>query len=157
MVLVENTISKATVNPKHRCDLDTKDIEIRAVPHERYAPVLKRVWTHSEYGKFLDSSVHGDHFMVDGVDAGVTVTDDGEIAGLFNDSPISGLGEVLLYKAIDEGGDHLNCFEGFLSEWYEDHGFEIVNRIPWDDEYAPRGWDYEKFGRPDVVEMELVE
>lgn len=157
MVLVESTVGRVKVDPKHACRLDTQDIKISSVPHERYAPVLKRVWTHSEYGKFLDSSVRGHHFMVGGVDAGVTVTDDGEITGLFNDSPISGLGEVLLYKAIDEGGDHLNCFEGFLSEWYEDYGFEIVNRIPWDDEYAPRGWDYDKFGRPDVVEMELVE
>lgn len=153
MVLVENDVSKAQVNPKHRCDLDTTDIEIRAVTYEQYAPVLKRVWQHSEYGKFLDRSVHGEHFMVEGVDAGVTITHDNEIKGLFNVSPISGLGELLLYHAIEEGGDHLSCFEGHLSEWYEDHGFEVTDRTPWNDEYAPPNWDYERFGRPDVVTM----
>ncbi len=27
----------------------------------------------------------------------------------------------------------------------------------WDDAYAPPGWNYERYGRPDVVFMELME
>lgn len=36
---------------------------------------------------------------------------------------------------------------------YARYGFEVSKTIPWDDKYAPRGWNYEKDGRPNVVEM----
>lgn len=29
--------------------------------------------------------------------------------------------------------------------------------MKWNDKYAPDGWNYEKFGRPDIVFMKLEE
>ena len=87
--------------------------------------------------------------------AGVAVAQDGEICSLFNDSAPSGTGKELVEFAISRGGNKLNCFDGFLPEFYSDLGFQESGRISWDDQYAPAGWNYEKFGRPDVVTMEL--
>jgi hypothetical protein len=37
---------------------------------------------------------------------------------------------------------------------YGEHMFVPTNKLSWDDQYAPKDWNYERFGRPDVVEME---
>ena len=47
----------------------------------------------------------------------------------------------------------LNNFDGVLTEFYLAEGFEIEATLPWSDEYAPSGWKYERFGRPNYVEM----
>lgn len=46
----------------------------------------------------------------------------------------------------------LDCFDGHLPTIYAKHGFKEVDRIKWDDQYAPDNWKPE-YGRPDVVFM----
>lgn len=108
---------------------------------------------------FLETSINPDEvkefIVVRGLNAGVYIKNDGELAGLFNGSGVSGIGEKLVRTCIERGADHLNCFDGRLTSYYESLGFEEVNRIEWDEDYAPSGWDYGKFGKPDVVEMRL--
>lgn len=86
--------------------------------------------------------------------AGFAITDDNELVGVFNDGQ-SGRGSELISLAVEYGADNLNCFDTKLVDIYRDHGFEVVDRIEWDEQYAPENWNYEKFGRPDVVIMEL--
>ena len=64
----------------------------------------------------------------------------------------------LLGLAIAQGGQRLDCFDTVLPELYAMNGFRAVARLPFNDEYAPAGWDHETFkryndGRPDVVFM----
>lgn len=64
----------------------------------------------------------------------------------------------LLDVATGEGGRRLDAFDTALPDLYSRSGFRAVARLPWNDEYAPKGWDYaanSKFngGRPDVVFM----
>jgi hypothetical protein len=40
--------------------------------------------------------------------------------------------------------------DGHLDKWYSNFGFKLKERIDWDDQYAPKGWNYEKYGRPTV-------
>ena len=86
--------------------------------------------------------------------SGVYVKNDGEIGGLFNDAEQS-RGSELIEKAVQHGGNHLDCFDGFLPDYYRRHGFNEKNRVEWNDDHAPENWNYNKFGRPDVIIMEL--
>ncbi len=84
---------------------------------------------------------------------GVAVID-GELASLFS-LPGSCYGDLLVCHAVTHGAHRLSCFDtrGKLPALYERHGFEEVFRAAWDDAYAPPHWSYERWGRPDYVEM----
>jgi hypothetical protein len=71
-----------------------------------------------------------------------------------------GSGRSIMETAISAGGKKLDAFDTILPEFYGTHGFVEAARIPWNDEYAPEGWDKETFkdfnnGEPDVVMMVL--
>jgi len=93
--------------------------------------------------------------------AGCIVEKDGDIDSLFNNTDISGMGAVIMRAAIklnEERGvvSKGTCFDGFLTSYYKTaFGFEEAWRKPFDPEYAPDDWDYQKYGRPDVVGMTL--
>lgn len=92
---------------------------------------------------------------IDG-NAGFGVTQDGELIALFNHTAPDGTGAKLIERAKETGEvDHLWCFDGKLVEIYKSHGFEVAERFPWDESKAPEAWNYEKFGQPDLVKMEL--
>jgi hypothetical protein len=44
-----------------------------------------------------------------------------------------------------------DCFAGYLPRYYRQFGFEEVGRLPFNRDYAPPDWNYEKYGEPDVV------
>jgi hypothetical protein len=89
------------------------------------------------------------------VGVGYAVKPNGDIVSIFNISGQKGLGEEAIKQAIKAGGNKLDAFDGKLVEYYKKFGFKEYNRIKWSDEYAPTGWDYEKYGRPDIVFMKL--
>jgi hypothetical protein len=94
------------------------------------------------------------HFVTDdGV--GFTLTDKMDIIGVVNNSGKRGAGESAVIEAIAKGGETLNCIDGFLSQkYYPRFGFKESRRVKWNDEYAPKGWNYDKYGRPDIVGYE---
>lgn len=97
-----------------------------------------------------------DLYQVPGLDAGFGVKYDGEIVNVHNGSQVKGLGLTLVDEAIERGGTSLNHFDVEpLTRIYSAAGFVETERIKWDDQYAPKGWDYERFGRPDVVTRKL--
>jgi len=108
------------------------------------------VYTAEEYqGKRL--------FVTEDATAGFALTADGDIVSVFS-APKSGNGRALMTLAVQAGGRRLDCFDTALPSYYAAHGFKAVARLPWNDEYAPAGWDTETFqsfnaGRPDVVFM----
>ena len=76
---------------------------------------------------------------------------DMDIISVHNNTDIHGVGEALIDSAKRLGGTTLDHFDGFLSNFYAKKGFKEDARGKWDDQYAPEDWDYEKYGRPDVV------
>ena len=68
-------------------------------------------------------------------------------------SKAKGVAQKLLQKAIDAGGKKLDNFDTYLTPIYKKAGFRVVSRIPFNEEYAPDGWNKEKHGTPDVVAM----
>lgn len=74
--------------------------------------------------------------------SGYGVRDGGELVGLF--SLVRGRGSALVTQAIADGATSLDCFDGFLPEFYARHGFVEVGRdVNWDE------------NGPDVVYMRL--
>ena len=82
-------------------------------------------------------------------------SDDVDIVGVHNNSNIGGVGEDLVDSAVSLGGNTLDHYDGFLSDFYGKKGFEEYHRVPWNDKYADPNWDYEKYGKLDVVYRRL--
>ena len=72
-----------------------------------------------------------------------------------NEPYIKGVGDALIESAKANGGTKLDHYDGFLSDLYSKHGFEEYDRYKWDDQYADPNWDYERYGRPDVILRKL--
>lgn len=87
------------------------------------------------------SLAQGDvYYLSSDLNSGFVVRADGELVGVF--STVKGRGEWLMSEAIAAGATNLDCFDGYLTEFYGSHGFRVVKREPnWD----PTG--------PDVVWM----
>jgi hypothetical protein len=85
--------------------------------------------------------------------------ENGMLVSVFKDpsSNVKGAMGTLIPAAIKAGANQLEAFDGFLTEQYAKYGFVEVDRIKWDDAYAPDGWDTQTQGRPDVVVMKLKE
>jgi len=82
----------------------------------------------------------------------------GDIISVFSHdaNPVKGVAHSLLAHAVEQGGNRLDAFDTYLPKIYARNGFRPVARLPFDDEYAPDGWDYDAYakfneGRPDVV------
>lgn len=79
-----------------------------------------------------------------------------DIISVHNNEPnIKGVGDALIESAKANGGTKLDHNDGFLSDLYSKHGFEEYDRYKWDDQYADPNWDYERYGRPDVILRKL--
>ena len=97
------------------------------------------------------------------IDARCYVTELGSVAAVANDGEIISLcrhndddmirGWELVEFTKEIGGQHLSCYAG-LEGLYLRCGFEEVNRIRWDDRYAPEDWRPE-FGKEDLILFEL--
>ena len=83
--------------------------------------------------------------------SGFAVNPQGEIVSLFS---LNREGRDMVECAIAKGGRTLNCFDGFLAQWYRSLGFVEYNRVPFDWTQAPDEWGIE-FGTPDVVFFRL--
>jgi len=90
------------------------------------------------------------------------VTPDGDIKGLFNPNVArerqgkvaqKGTLRGLMPLLIEAGGNKLDNFDGRLTKLYEDQGFRVVSRTPFNEEFAPEGWNKKDHGTPDVVAM----
>ena len=157
----EQTTSEVPVQPEAAAGPEVVTEEEVAITEEA-----------KEYAKDLEETKSSDpeqYWSVDSVseeaanegtvitdeDGGVVVSKDGDIKGLFKrvSSKAKGVAQKLLQKAIDAGGNKLDNFDTYLTPIYKKAGFRVVSRIPFNEEYAPEGWNKEKHGTPDVVAM----
>lgn len=105
--------------------------------------------------EILDSG--GQIFLSDDGATGYILTGEGDFGGLFANKAkgaAPGAGTAALVDGIVRGAKTLDCFEPFLPRLYNQFGFKAKDALAFADEYAPDGWEFEKYGRPDVVFME---
>jgi len=84
---------------------------------------------------------------------GFGISPEGHGESLFNNGGEKGAGTKALFEGIKHGMITLDCFDGYLPSLYTQAGFVETGRIKFNDQYAPKDWDYKKDGRPDVVFM----
>jgi hypothetical protein len=88
--------------------------------------------------------------------SGYIISPDGDLQNLFVNKTrgsYEASGKVMMAEAIADGARTLDCYRGHLTDFYSNMGWTVKSFSPWNDEFAPDGWDYEKYGKPDYVEM----
>ncbi|MCY0933650.1 hypothetical protein [Streptomyces sp. H34-S4] len=83
------------------------------------------------------------YYLTNDLQSGFGVAHDGTLIGLF--STVKGRGEDMVQVAVThKGATRLDCFDGFLPDYYKQFGFVETERVP--------NWTA---GQPDVVFMAL--
>ena len=74
---------------------------------------------------------------------GFAIQPDGDIVSVFGAKPGSGTSHSMLELALQNKGTKLDNYDvSRLRNLYENHGFEVTERLPWDDAYwNPQEWD----------------
>lgn len=87
--------------------------------------------------------------------SGGAVMPDGNITAVFKNSKSKSrrAGVDIITTALENGGNKLDCYGKNLLSLYASLGFEPVARVKFNAEYAPEGWDFDKFGMPDIYVM----
>ena len=76
------------------------------------------------------------YLSIDGL-SGYSIKKDGEIVSLF--STVKRRGNKLINDAIKNGGNKLNCFEGYLTNFYKKAGFVVYDtQSNWNGENCPK-------------------
>ena len=140
-------------------ELDPKD----AASAQKFADTIQQSKDESPHGAAVyvypaDEYQGMKLFLSDSGKSGFAVKPDGDIVSVF--SMEKGSGRSIMEAAISAGGKKLDAFDTILPEFYGTHGFVEASRMPWNDEFAPDGWDKQAFkefnnGEPDVVMMVL--
>ena len=137
------------------------------VSHKEFRKTFNQAFKNSPYSAFVNHYTAKE--MKDGNmkalmtrdgKTGLLVHDHGdgrvEATALFSMSDRKGDGLKLLKDAIENHGvNYVECFGEFLPQAYAKVGFQVESKSPFDPQYAPDNWDYEKFGRPNYYTMRL--
>jgi hypothetical protein len=139
--------------------LETRPIQIEEATPESYVQELmdtkasdpKQYWSVDA----VTEEAAREGTIVSDKDGAALVSKDGDIKGLFKkaSSKAKGIAQKLLEKAVQAGGIKLDNFDTYLSPIYKKAGFRVVSRVPFNEQYAPEGWNKEDHGTPDVVAM----
>ncbi len=145
--------------PKEGAETQPGPIGVRLV-----APAdFDRSISSSKYGVTLTDYSTSDYeemkcYLAPGLNAGFAITQDGEGVSLHNNSDQRGIGEQLVALAKQVGMTHFDHFDiPRLNEIYDAAGFVETERLEFDPQYAPEGWDYDKYGSPSVVFRQLAQ
>lgn len=110
----------------------------------------------NQYGPFVEQHSLSDYanmqmfLTVDG-QAGIAIEPDGNIVSVFNGGKEKKVSYTMLLVALANGGNKLDCFDGFLALHYAMFGFQPIARVKFNDKFAPDDWNYERDGRPDII------
>lgn len=136
---------------------------IKQANSQEFYDSLKQAKNNMEYSPFVDLHEVSDYqqnknFLNEAKDAGFSITKDGNIISVFksDNSKTKKVLDTFIPMAIENGGNHLDCFnfgETGLVYLYEEYGFQPIAKLKFDRNYAPDGWDYNKWGEPDIVFM----
>ncbi len=87
--------------------------------------------------------------------SGYAITKNYDLISVFS-LPGARQGNAAMEDAIRNGARTLDCFDGFLPDFYRQYGFIEYKRVTWNDRYAPQEWNNEEFGSPDIVYMKRI-
>jgi hypothetical protein len=113
------------------------------------------------YGQFVHTYGPEDYqkmkslIVLDDGSGGLAVKDNKDVVSVFRNPTMGkrGVIDTLMPEAIAAGGDHLDCFNGYLPGTYAKFGFVPVARVKFSRGDAPEHWNYERDGEPDIIFM----
>jgi hypothetical protein len=169
---LRNHLGMRPVAPQPKADPKPKTPEgVREATPEEYVNAMSRAFeVAKERGdkKFLQVSQvdletaqsivegGGKLFVSEDGSAGAYVKGDGYMGGLFKspDSELKGVSRPLQQVRRENGGAFFDAYGTDLERQYVQNGFRPVARVPFNEEYAPEGWNDEDSplkDKPDVV------
>lgn len=82
----------------------------------------------------------------------------GEMVSLVKDASVKakGAAQAMISRMKDMGGLFMDNYDIYLTPIYEKAGYKVVARVPFNEQYAPEGWNAEDSplkNKPDVVFM----
>lgn len=113
---------------------------------------------------FLDETIVADCYFLamdihtEKIFGGFAITTNQELKGLFSLEKAKGanifIRQMRIAKTFKTSNIlKLNCIGEFLREFYESFGFEVYNVARWDERLAPKNWNTERFGVPNIYYM----
>lgn len=132
---------------------------------EAFSNCLKCAYDNNPHGAFINMDYSTEDYnemkkiIINAGAAGIAVKNDGDIVSVFKNPDMSAkddigkINQALLLESIRIGGNHLDCFDGFLPKLYGNMGFKPICKLKFNDEFAPKDWNFERDGRPDIIFM----
>jgi SAM-dependent methyltransferase len=155
----EGKPSKEVGKEKPQAKEEVKPQELAKEYNERISKVKEetpdQMWSVDKPSEAdIVEAAKGDR-IVKGDGGMVMVKPDGDIVGLFKDTPgKKGVADQLMKDAVAKGGTKLDNFDGYLTKIYERNGFKVASRIPFDPAQAPKDMPAAEIAKkPDVVFM----
>jgi hypothetical protein len=93
-------------------------------------------------------------FLSDDFLSGFGINPDGELISVF--ALERERGKILVAEAMKNGATYLSCMGDHLLEMYSEFGFSPVEILEWNNQFAPKNWNYDRFGTPNIYEMKLI-
>lgn len=93
-------------------------------------------------------------FLSQDCKSGFGINEDGELTSVF--ALERQRGKILVAEARKQGAKYLSCTGDHLLQMYSEFDFSPVEIIKWDNRFAPKGWNYERFGTPNIYDMKLI-
>jgi hypothetical protein len=82
---------------------------------------------------------------------GIAISPDGDLQNVFNNGGARRAATEALLEGLRRGGKTLDCFDGFLPDFYAQFGFSETGGMQFNRDFALPGWDYKADDEPDVV------
>jgi len=137
-----NALGKARMyNPKVHANVSPADEVVEKVASEfqRTAGTFRGVTHANTITAFYSHHCHIRLVKDGNVVTGGFVVLNGILLGLWSETP--GNGDWLVREAVALGADQLDCFDGYLLEFYAKHGFRELSREPnWDEALPDVVW-----------------
>lgn len=122
--------------------------------------ITQRNMLHPDLFAFLSPHTKVDYesvstrlFLSEDKQSGFGINPDGELISVF--ALDRNRGKTLVAEARKQGAIYLSCMGEHLRSLYGEFGFSPVHITKWDNQFAPKDWNYERFGSPDIYEMRL--
>lgn len=132
-------------------------VELKEIDPETFFESIAEAKKINFFGPFVERRSKDDYrtmqlFTTLDDSAGIAITKEGNIVSVFSKGIHKGVLKTLIPVALSRGGKKLDNFDSErLSAMYASYGFIPISRTSFDKNFAPKDWDYEAFGQPDIV------
>lgn len=115
-----------------------------------------------DFRPFIDEYVQADDYFIaiditnENVFGGFAVSKNGNLGGLFTLDKNCGkkmFERQMRIGSLNNDSLKLNCTGDFLKSFYESFGFKVYTTMRWDERLAPKNWNTERFGMPNIYYM----